>query len=315
MQPTQRDVHVDAILTGMSIAYFNAARNFIAPRVFPAVTVDKQSDKYYVYPKDAWFRDEAQKRGDSTESVGSGYDLSTDSYFVDVWALHKDIGDQVRRNADPAIDLDADATRFLMQRLMMRMERDWASSFFTTGVWATDLTPANLWSSYTTSDPIADIEVAKEAILLNTGFTPNKLVLGYQVFRQLQHHPDILERYKYTSSEVVTEQLLARLFGVDEVLVARGIVNTGNEGETSSFSFIQGKHALLVYTPPSAGLTTPMAGATFLWRGMVGSIGDPVLIRRFRMEKLRADRVEAELAYDHKVIGSDLGYFFNGAVA
>lgn len=314
-QPTSRDVHVDAILTNISVAYMNERSNFIASRVFPSVPVDRQSDLFYVFTKDDWFRDEAQKRGDATESVGSGYTLSTLPYFCDVWAIHKNIGDQLRANADAGIDLDADATRFVTSRLLLRLERAWAAEFFTTGVWATDATPANLWSNYGTSDPINDIENAKETILVNTGYMPNTLVLGYQVFRQLQHHPDIVDRYKYTTSQVITEELLARLFGVDRILVARGIANTGNEGETSSFSFIQGKHALLCYVPPSAGLNTPSAGYTFLWRGISQGLGDPVVTRRFRMEKLKADRIEGEIAFDHKVIASDLGYFFNGAVA
>jgi hypothetical protein len=314
MQPTSRDVHVDSILTNVSVNYMNEQQNFIAPRVFPAVPVDKQSDKYYIYTKDDWFRDEAQKRGDVTESVGSGYTLSTTGYFCDVWALHKDVGDQLRRNADPAIDVDGDATRFVMQRMLMRMERQWTAEFFTTGVWATDITPASLWSDYGASDPIEDIETGKEAILTTTGYLPNTLVVGYQVWRKLKHHPMIIDRYKNTNDTVMTEGLVARVFEIERILVARGIVNTGNEGETSSFSFIQGKHALLCYVPPAAGLNTPSAGYTFLWRGVSEGLGDPVVMRRFRREELKADRIEGEIAFDHKVIGSDLGYFFNGAV-
>jgi hypothetical protein len=33
------------------------------------------------------------------------------------------------------------------------------------------------------------------------------------------------------------------------------------------------------------------------------------------MDSIRASRVEAEMAFDNKVIGSDLGYFWNGIVA
>jgi hypothetical protein len=35
----------------------------------------------------------------------------------------------------------------------------------------------------------------------------------------------------------------------------------------------------------------------------------------FRLESLRATRVEAELAFDNKVVASDLGYFWNSIVA
>ena len=45
-------------------------------------------------------RDAAELRADGTESAGTGYGLSTDSYSALAYALHKDIGDQVRANSD-----------------------------------------------------------------------------------------------------------------------------------------------------------------------------------------------------------------------
>jgi hypothetical protein len=69
-QPTQNQVHVDAILTNISVAYFQQNQNFIATRVFPVVPVSKQSDKFFTYTKNDWFRDEAQRRADATESAG-----------------------------------------------------------------------------------------------------------------------------------------------------------------------------------------------------------------------------------------------------
>src|SRR5688500_8184161 len=95
-QPTLRDVHTDSILTNVLVSYLNRGRGFVSTRAFPIVSVDKQSDKYYIYPKGDWFRDEAQKRRSGAESVGSGYTLSSDTYYADVWAIHKDVDDQLR---------------------------------------------------------------------------------------------------------------------------------------------------------------------------------------------------------------------------
>lgn len=323
-QPTITDVHVDAVLSNISVAYTQQPSSLIATRVFPVIPVSKKSDKYYSYTKNDWFRDEARVRADATESVGSGYNLSTTGYDCLVYALHKDIGDQTRSNADSPINLDRDATEFVTSRLMLRMERDWAASYFTTGVWATDLTGVagapgasqfKQWSDYAASDPITDIETGKRAILAVTGFMPNKLVVGYDVMRYLQHHPDIVDRYKYTSSSVITEDMLARLFNVDEFMVARSIFATNNEGETQAYSFVHGKSALLCYSAPSPGLLTPSAGYTFAWSGVSGGLGTTVAMRRFRMDKLKADRIEGEAAWSNKVVGSDLGCFYATAVA
>ena len=314
-QPTTNDVHVDAILTNISVAYIQDQKAYIASQVFPTIPVEKQSDKYFLYSKGDWFRDEAQKRAPATESVGSGYSLSTSTYSADVYAFHKDVDDQVRANADSPLNVDRDATEFVTQRMLMRQEVQWTSDFFTTSIWGTDKTVDNLWSDYTASDPIGDVETGKATILNSTGYLPNTMVLGYDVFRQLRHHPDIVDRVKYTSAENVTEDILARFFGVDRILVARAIRNTGREGAANAFSNIAGKNCALYYVAPTPGLLTPSAGYSFAWRGVSDGMGANVGITRFRMPELRADRIEAQMAWDNKVIATDLGYFFPSCVA
>lgn len=314
-QPTSSDVHIDSILTGLSVAYIQDQTRFISGQVFPVIPVDKQSDKYYVYTKGDWFRDEARKRAPATESAGGGYNLSTTGYSADVFAFHKDIDDQVRANADSPINVDRDAVEFVTQRLLLRREIQWVSDYFTTSVWGSDVTPTNLWSDYAASDPINDIELGKETILAATGYMPNTLVLGYQTFRQLKNHPDVIDRFKYTSAANITADILARLFDVDRIFVSQSIKNTGNEGATDSFSFTHGKHALLCYVSPTPGLLTPSAGYTFAWRGVSDGLGATVGTTRFYIPQLRVDRVESQMAWDNKVVATDLGYFFNGAVA
>ena len=317
-QPTQSAVHVDVPLTNISTAYLQSQDAFVASKVFPIVPVQKQTDKFYTYTKNDWFRDEAQLRADATESAGSGYGISTATYSCDVYAMHKDIGYQTRANADMQINLDRDATEFVTQRLLLKQEIQFVTDFFTTSVWATDSTPANLWSDFTNSDPIEDIETGKEAILSVTGRMANTLVLGYQVYRKLKNHPDVIDRIKYTTGvtgRTVTPELLAAMFDVERVLVAQAIKATNNEGETAAYAFTHGKHALLAHVAPNPGLLTPSAGYVFSWQGVSDGLGANVGIRRIEMPTLRAERIEGEIAFDCKVMGTDLGYFFNGAVA
>jgi hypothetical protein len=305
-------------LTNISVAFIQDQGNFIANQVFPTVPVEKQSDKYFKYAKGDWFRDEAALRAPATESAGSGYGLTTDTYSTLVYAFHKDIDDQVRANSDSPLNPDRDATQFVTQRMLLRQEIDWSAKYFTTGIWATDKvgsTDFTQWSNYTSSDPIEDIEAGKSTMLTSTGFMPNTLVLGYDVFRQLRHHPDVVVRIKYTSSEVPAEGILSRLFGVDRVLVTRAIKNSGAEGASDSFAQVHGKNAALYYVAPSPGLLTPSAGYQFAWRGVSDGMGQNIGITRFRRPELRADRIEAQMAWDYKVVSSDLGYFFSSCVA
>lgn len=314
-QPSINSVHIDRPLTNISVAYIQSQSNFIASRVFPVVPVDKKSDTYFTYTKNDWFRDEAQRRAPATESAGSGYGLGTATYSCDVWAFHKDVDDQTRANSDSPLNPDRDATQFVTSRMLLRQEKQWAADFFVTGVWGTSTTPSALWSNYSTSDPIEDIEAGKQTILTNTGFMPNTLVLGYPVFRQLKNHPDIVDRIKYTSAENITTAMLARLFELDNVYVAMATNATNNEGETAAYSLVQGKHALLAYVNPTPGLLAPSAGYTFNWTGISGGLGTNIAVSRFRMDALKADRIEAEAAWDNKLVATDLGYFLESVVS
>lgn len=317
-QPSINQVHVDAILTNISVAYMQREENFIADKVFPVVPVDKKSNKFFTYTKNDWFRDEAQIRADGTASAGSGYGLSTASYSCDVYAFHKDVGDQARANSDNPLSPDQDATRFVTQRMLIRQEIQWVSDYFTTGVWATDkvgATDFTRWDDYAGSNPIDDVEDGKETILGATGFMPNTLVMGYQVFRQLKHHPDIIDRIKYTTAQNVTPDLLARMFEVDRVMVSMAIKATNVEGETAAYAFTHGKNCWLGYVAPNPGLLTPSAGYTFSWTDVSDGLGVNVGISKFRMDELRADRIEAQMSWDNKVVATDLGYFWSAAVA
>jgi hypothetical protein len=323
-QPTISDVHIDAILTNISVAYMQRAENMIADKVFPVVPVDKKSNKYFTYDKNDWFRDEAQRRAPGTESSGGGYNLSTDTYSADVFAFHKDVDDQTLANADTPLNPLREAAEFVTSRLLLRREVQFISDFMTTNVWGTDVTGVSAspsstqfyqWNDYTNSDPIEDIEEAKESILSTTGYEANTLVLGYQAFRQLKNHPDVVDRYKYTTSSVITEEMMARLFGVDRILVAKSVKASNEEGLTPAYGFNFGKAACLLHVAPNPGLMTPSAGYIFAWTGVSGGLGSTIGTSQFRMESLKAARIEAEVAFDNKVVGADLGYFFASAVA
>jgi hypothetical protein len=313
-QPTQSQVHIDAVLTNLSVAFMNEADNFVANKVFPTVPVSKQSDLYFTYSQADFYRDQAQYRADGTESAGSGYSLSTASYSSKVWALHKDIGDQVRANSDSPLSPDMDATKFLAHQMMIRQERDWASKFFGTSIWGTDSTPSTLWDA-SGSDPIGDIQTGISTIMNNTGYLANTLVLSYAAYKTLRNHSDFVDRYKYTSADSITPELIGKVVDVPRVLVMKGVYNSAQEGASATFAQMGDKDALLCYVAPSAGLMTASAGYNFVWNGVGGGLGTSTAVSRFRMDHLRADRLEVESAWDFKAVSTSLGYFFSNPVS
>lgn len=316
-QPSRSDVHIDGPLSSVSVAFIQRAEAFVADRAFPRLGVSKQSDKFFTYDRGYFNRAEMKKRAPGTESAGATYAIGQDSYSADVWALHRDVADQIRANADSPISLDREATELLTLQGLLRKEKEWASQYFITGVWATNFTPATLWDA-AASTPLEDVRTGLRTVHESTGFRPNRAVMGRAVYDALLDHPDIvgrLDRGQTSGPAIVMRDALAALFELDEILVMDAVENTAAEGATNVHAFIGGKNCLLLYTPPSPGLMIPSAGYTFSWNGLLGGGALSTRISRMRMEHLKSDRLEIEMAFDQKLVASDLGYMFIAVVS
>ena len=332
--PSSGDVHINTPLTNISIAFMQMAESFVAHRVFRELPVGKQADTYYVYPRGAFMRDQVEKRAPGAESVAINYSVEAATpYFADVWAAHVDIADQDRANTDGPLDPDMDATELLTQQGMIRREKAWADDHLKTGVWTfgahgatspsasfdpsdTANDDVHYWNN-ASSDPIELIRALKRAIQRSTGRRPNVLTLGRDAYDILLDHGDIvgrIDRGQTDGPAIATREALAALFELEEVLVMDAVVNSGDEGADDSIDFIAGKHGLLSYRPPRAGLRVPAAGYTFEWTGYMESVMGGAEMSRWREQRLRSDRVEIEMAWDQKVISADLGCLLLGIV-
>ena len=230
--------------------------------------------------------------------------------------MAKPVNDQTRANSDAPLNPDLNASTFLARQMLIRQEREFATAAFATGIWGTDKTVAAQWDDQTSSTPVEDIETGKGTILTNTGFKPNKLVLGYNAFKALRNHPDLVERIKYSGQKVVNLSDMAEVFDVQEVLVSEAAYASNVEGETAAYAMALGNHALLCYAAPTPAIDVPSAGYFFGWNQIgAASSGMDLAIYRWREEATRDDMFEIQAAWDTKITGTDLGYFFGSVVS
>lgn len=296
---------------------------FIADKVMKNIPSEKQGDQYFIYDAGDFHRDTMQIRADGAESAGDGWDVSTDSFFCDVFALHHDVSDRRRANTDLPLNEDEDATRFLTRKALLKREVDFVSTFLAAGVWtgAVDTLSGSL--SGTSFVPTVKFDNAsgvpircfKEQLVANkglTGFRMNTLVLAEDVWNAIQESADFLGRINggATTSQpaIVTKNLLAQLLEIDNVYVTGAIKNTAREGQTASNAFLFSGSALLCYVPKSPGVRTPAAGYTFTWK-QYGAADYSGRIKKFRMEQNGSDRIEIETAYDMKLVTATMGAF------
>ena len=322
---TPSAVHIDQPLSNLTLAYVQEQTNFIADKVFPTIGVQRQSDKYYIYDRAEMNRSgDVKKLAPRTEVNRIGMTVSNDSYFADVFGLGMDFDEQTLANEDAMLEIRAAGAQTIVNRLMIHREEQFADSFFSAGIWGTDNTPSNLWSDYTNSTPLTDVTTARRTMQLGSGgFKPNTMVVGKEVRDILVNHPDVLARLNggatVTNTALITDAKLAEIFEVENFYVMEAVKNGAVEGLAEANAFIGGKNALLVHTPRSAGLMTPAAGLTFAWNNIpsVNNLG--VTVESFSDDALKrqqvAEHIQVKMSYDMKVVGADLGYFFEDVVA
>jgi hypothetical protein len=333
---TPSQVHIDAPLTNLTLAYLQSADNFIADKVFPIVDVDKQSDKYYTYDRENFNRSGQRKQlAPRTRPERIGMSLSNDNYFADVYGLATDFDEQTLANEDAALETRAMGAQMLIHNMLIDREKDFVTNFFSDGIWGTNWdgvanadndTAAEVtnWDDYTNSTPIVDVRrLARTVQLKSGGFKPNTMVVTKAVRDVLVDHPDVLARLNggatVSNTALVTDAKLAEIFEVERFFVMEAIENTAAEGATESNAFIGGNDVLLCYTPSSAGLRSPAAGLTFAWNSLPGVSNLGLTVESFTGDFLRvegiAEEIHVKMSYDMKIVGSDLGGFINSVLA
>ena len=157
---------------------------------------------------------------------------------------------------------------------------------------------------------MTDIKAQRLAIHDNTGFYGNTVLFGKKAWDTFCTNPQVLDRIKYTSGNktpsMMSREAAAVILEVDRVEVADMVYNTAVEGASAdSFTNMFNKDRVLVcYTESSPGIMKASAGYCFSWRQYADF---DVVQSRFRMDKLKADRIEGEIAYDFQQVAPDLG--------
>lgn len=334
-QLTPSQVHIDQPLTNLTIAYLQDESGFIANQVFPQVPVANKTDKYYIYDRENFLRNDVKSLAPGVETENTGMSISTDTYSVDVRGLGTTLDFQTLANEDTMLDIRSAQAKMLAHKLLIDRESRWMSTYFATGIWDTEYTgvanasnntasEVTQWDDYTNSTPIIDVTTARRAAMLASGgFMPNVMVVTRDVHDTLVNHPDILDRIDGGATTVnpaqVTRQMLASVFEVSQYLISDAIQNTAAEGVAESLSFISSKKAALYYAPPAPGLMVPAAGYNFTWSSLDNSSGYGITVNSYQNDYLRmkniAEKIDVIMAYDQKVVSSEMGVFFNTVIS
>jgi hypothetical protein len=302
--------HLDAALTEYAKRF--QQNGLVSDLIAPRVLVGRQSDKYYIFGREAQQLTEKTLRASGAPAQRTRLSLSTGSYFSRSHALAADIADDDRLGYEPG-DLEQDAISNIMAKILLDKEAALAAILADTAQVTnnTTLAGANQWSDAANSDPRKDVEVAKSKVR-ESGVEANTMVVGEPVFTKLVQHPELLDVFKYTQPGIIGVPQLAAFFGVERFLVARAV----QVSAAGVPSFVWGKHAIVLYVSQTPTMADISAVKSFVWRGAPGTIdGIGVVTGRNADPTAKADIVGGDFYYDQKLVGAETAYLIKNAVA
>jgi hypothetical protein len=317
-----RNTHIDVVLTNISVAWPN--NGLVGPILTPAVPVKKQSDKYYVFGREAWAVDpsgDLRAPGTVANEI-PGLEVSLDSYFADEHSLQIAITDEERENVDNPLSPDRDGTELVTSKILLGRELAIWSMVTTAANYATGnsvtLSGTSQFNDYVNSDPIGVFRTGYRNFHAKLFIEPNIAVIPYLVMTQLEDHPDFIARIQYSERGVLTAEIIASLLGLETVIVPGAGYNTANPGQAASVSYMWGKDVVLAYVPPRPGPRIPAFAYEFVWGY---GAGRPMVTERWREQVRKSDVVRVSRRYDLKFVAKDetgksiAGYLIKDAVA
>lgn len=255
---------VDPVLTTHARGYKHPER--VGHRLFPSVDVGVTAGKVVEFNKDSFVLYNARRAaGAATKRIEFGYEGRPYALVQD--SLEGKVPREFARDAAavPGIDLGMRATNGVMSVLTLTLEYDQAQLATDSANYDADhkltLSGTSQWS-HASSDPVTNIEAARQAVRRSCGMYPNLMIAGPKPYQALKNNPQVVARFR--NSDVVTAQMLANLFEIDEVIEGRAVV----ADSAGAFQDVWGNFAILAYVPKSpSGMEEPSFGYTYTMKG------------------------------------------------
>ena len=312
-------------LSNVAVMYFEEPE-YAHRRIFPICPVALPSGHFYTFDKADLARDHVHQKPPYGKVAPAVFGISNQSYSCQVFQVLIGL-DQIMtlpyQRTDATVDPRKLRVRTISEQIARHQEIDFAKNFFNAAAWS------NVWTGAASADPANkkfkrfDDSGCDPVIFFDERITdirrsgrrkPNKLALGVDTFNALKGNAFILDRIKYSGTTqnpaVVNENVLAQIFGIDEVVVLDATYNAAEFGAPEDMQFVcDSKSALLLYTPKAPSIDEPSAGYSFHWLlegnnyiGISTYDGEP---------GTHTEIMEGIVAYDAKVTGKDLAVFMS----
>jgi len=315
---------------GMLFSEFDAAMNrqgFIGTRALRPVPVAVQAANIGKIELEALLR-----TPDDNVAPGGGYkgddvEMASFSYATEEHGRRAAISDRLLAIFREIFDAESIHAARLVDIVARNFEIACATLLYDTAVW-TGAALTTAWThevdDHTNAVPIDGIEAARQKILDGSGLAPNSLICNRKQFWHMCNCAQVVDRLKYSGvddpKKLNTSTILAELFGLEQVLVAGGLDNSANPGQTAVPGAIwSDEYMMLARCAMTPDPQEPCVARAFCWSedgpGAPGADEDmAVIVEEYRAENVRGSELRARTDYDTAAMYPQAAHLISNAI-
>ena len=328
------DLHIPTLESAWSLAYRQDPADFVADQVFPVFGVNQISGKYARWSKENFTTPAGIAWRPSTMLPQAELNLDERGAFECIrYALEAPLPVDLPEVQDKGMSIEMATTYLITDALRLKREINFATNYFTSGIWGNTWTGAASGETGTeaqtgaltfrqmndtdNSDPLEVFMDARLAAKKLTLKMPNVALMGEQVYQKLRIHPQLTNLYRNPqgNEQVPTklnEQMLAVALDLDKIIVGKAMYNTAAPGATANLDWVFGKDCLVAYVG-APGLLTQMAGMNFSFNTSLG--GYDTAVRQVPDLRTLATFYQGFQCYVQKIVSNGCGVFLHNIIA
>lgn len=307
-------------------AYIEDRNRFIGPAILTPIEVMKKSAWFAKIALETLIKDvDDPKRAPKAAYARINWKYGDGNYNCEEFGVEDVVDDSEATFNRTFFDDETESAEICANIIMRTMEKRIAALIFNNGTF-TPVSVGTEWDD-ASATPVADINTGKKAVRDATGLIVNTLVISYNTFLGLQENTIIINKLKYSNpgfakSSLVTKELLAQVFDLDQILVGDGVKDTVEEGLDSVLADIwDDEYAFLCVTNAENTIKKPCIGRTFTWvadfergrRSQAATLEQTelMIVESYREEKVRGDVVRCRQSVDSQILVPECGYLMD----
>lgn len=302
---------VDPILSNHARGYSQAG--FIGDLLMPLVNMPTRAAKRIEFGRESFRRYKVVRApGSAIARIQVGYEGRPVALIQRALGATTPLEHVDEAAAVPGIDLLTENVNAVLDVIQLDREISQAEAARDASKYAASnketLSGTDQWTN-AQSQPDVQISEAKEVIRKRTGRRARTLALAASAAAAAKVHPRAIARFatKSNASPVISDEMLAQFFDVDQVLVGDAIYD--NEDSSQSFD-VWGGDAILAFVPGKgqAGMRVPAFGYTYRLNG------HPFVQPADFDKSTRSWHNDCFDEWSPEIVGADAGFLFQSAV-